>query len=239
MSDSLKNINTILFDFGGCLDSDGVHSRTLFLRAFAKAKILSDIQNKEEVARFQDAYSFADKKIVRESLVLTSNLAQMNDIFSRLIASNLGEFDRSKIDEASHIITGTQATYLKRNKSILAKLAAQFQMGIVSNFSGNLSVILEEFELNEFFRFALDSYHCKVEKPSPEIFSMALAESDRTNRAGECVFIGDNPERDVAPAQKLGMKGILVREHGKDLAGADIVINSIEELLPLFLNEKK
>jgi len=72
-------------------------------------------------------------------------------------------------------------------------------------------------------------------KPSPQFFQMALADLGR--RPEESAMIGDDILTDVAGAQKLGMKGILVKtgKYRQDLAARsgvspDLVLDSIASL---------
>jgi len=82
------------------------------------------------------------------------------------------------------------------------------QTGIISNFSGNLETILEEFNMITLFDFILDSYYIGHSKPSPEIFKVALGKSRVS--PSEILYSGDNIERDVIPAKQLKMKTALI-----------------------------
>ena len=211
-------LKCILFDFGGCLDSDGVHSRTLFLNEF-KFK---------DKALFQDAYTFADQKVISESLILNSNLLEMNVIMSQLIAQKLEiPFDASVPQRISDV----QSFHLKRNASVLSTLSKQYKLGIVSNFSGNLKIILEEFKLRQYFDFVIDSYYEQCAKPDIRIFKRAL-ELAATSPL-DCAFVGDNPERDIAPAKSLGMKTILITQNILSIKEqiADVAIEQLDDIL--------
>lgn len=213
----------ILFDFGGCLDSDGVHSRCLFFNEFKKHGLLN---SSEDLYNFQHAYSYSDRKVVDEGLIKNANLSTMNKILCRLIAYKL-KCDEKKAEQVAMAITETQAFFLTRNKIILEKLKPDYRLGIISNFSGNLTTVLEEFSLNDNFNFVIDSFYVGVEKPNPEIFKMAINQCEE-NPENIC-FIGDNPERDIAPAKKLGMKTILISESVVNTV-ADYNIKTLDEI---------
>ncbi len=73
-------------------------------------------------------------------------------------------------------------------------------------------------------------------KPHPAIFEAALQCLDA--RPDEAVFVGDNPEADVAGAQGVGMRAVLrigrkVPPLISGLIVPDGAINSLHELLPL------
>lgn len=222
-----KSIRWIFFDFGGCLDSDGVHSRTLFQKHFVNGELLN--QN-ESTVDFQNAYTFSDRKIIDESLVQNANLLRMNQVLCELIAGFLNWSDINKIDKIARAITSEQIYYLKRNQQTLSFLSAHYKLGVVSNFSGNLSLILNEFSLNPFFDFALDSYHVGHSKPDPLIFMNALTHS--RVRPDQVCFVGDNVERDIIPAQHLGMTTILISPD-QDTSVADFTVKTLTDLLEL------
>lgn len=216
----------ILFDFGGCLDSDGVHSRCLFFNQFKKHGLLN---GPEDLYNFQHAYTYSDRKVIDEGLIKKADLCTMNRLMCTLIAGKL-KADEKKVDRVAMAITETQAYYLSRNSKILEMLKKNHQLGIISNFSGNLETVLKEFSLNEYFDFVIDSFHVGLEKPNPAIFQLAI-ERCRERPENIC-FIGDNPERDIAPARKLGMKTVLISESVMNTV-ADYNINSLEEILRL------
>lgn len=55
------------------------------------------------------------------------------------------------------------------------------------------------------------------QKPGPLAF-VALARELDLNPA-ECLFVGDNPEHDVAGARRTGMRAVLVDRYGKHALG--------------------
>lgn len=227
------DVKWILFDFGGCLDSDGLHSRTLFHNQF---KALDLISNNAPRSFFEDAYTYADKKVIEKSLVVNSNLKDMNEIMCSLIAEKIIITDFSIVKDVASAITETQSFYLIRNGRILKELQNRYRLGVVSNFSGNLSRIFDEFSLTSYFDFVLDSYHIGVRKPNPQIFKMAV-EHCGVNPA-EILFIGDNIERDIRPAKTLGMNTILLSAT-LDNSEADYTLASLEELFALNILSKK
>lgn len=225
----MNQLKWILFDFGGCLDSDGVHSRTLFFEHFFKAGVLS-LPNASD--HFQEAYTYSDRMVIDHSLILKSNLLEMNEVMCSFIADKLEmpEEQRRKIAQIAKAISETQSGHLKRNKKIIQLLNQKYQLGIISNFSGNLTTILEEFSLLPYFTFVLDSYYVGHSKPSPEIFKLALAQCQA--KAEEICFIGDNILRDIIPAKELGLKTVLI-DPARQPNPADYTLTSLEELLLL------
>jgi putative hydrolase of the HAD superfamily len=214
-------VKWLLFDFGGCLDSDGVHSRKLFYEQFRKFNLTCDSN------LFQEAYTYSDSKVISESLIVKSNLFEMNDKMCHYIAEKLNIDNITGVHEVANSISDIQILYLKRNKNILEKLSKNYHLGIISNFSGNLNIILEEFSLSAYFLFVLDSYHVGFSKPNPEIFKLAMKKCNI--EPSEICFVGDNVERDIMPAKNLGIKTVLISST-LSTSDADYTISTLEDL---------
>ncbi|MBC7537340.1 MAG: HAD family hydrolase [Bacteriovorax sp.] len=223
----MMQVKWILFDFGGCLDSDGVHSRTLFLNQFSKYNLINSV---DDYTHFQEAYTYSDRLVIDNSLIVDSTLLEMNERMCFYIAQKLNIKKAPIVSEVAMAITEIQSLYLKRNKKILEKLNGQYQLGIISNFSGNLETILKEFSLATHFSFVLDSYHVGSSKPNPAIFNLAVEKCSSISK--EICFVGDNLEKDIAPAKALGMKTILISPIQLKCE-ADYTLSSLEELLVL------
>ena len=72
---------------------------------------------------------------------------------------------------------------------------------------------LEKSGAAPFIDFVVTSEEAGVEKPDPRFFSLCLAKA--RCRADECIFIGDNPIKDVKGALDFGMQGVLYTQ-GKE-----------------------
>jgi FMN hydrolase / 5-amino-6-(5-phospho-D-ribitylamino)uracil phosphatase len=95
------------------------------------------------------------------------------------------------------------------SREVLGALAGRFRMGVVSNFYGNLGNILAEADLARFFDAVADSSQIGIFKPDAGIFLAAL---DRLGSApSETAMVGDSIDKDCLPAQRLGMRGIWLR----------------------------
>jgi putative hydrolase of the HAD superfamily len=130
----------------------------------------------------------------------------MNRIMCHYINEHLERADQQAVYAVSEKITAFQADYLKRNRALLLGLSKKFKLGIISNFSGNLEVILKEFQMLDFFDFVLDSYHVGVTKPDQKIFKLAIEKCGVD--PSEICYMGDNAIRDMIPAKKAGMNTI-------------------------------
>jgi HAD superfamily hydrolase (TIGR01549 family) len=149
----------------------------------------------------------------------------------QLIADYLKLSENEKVKNIADSISQKQAYFLKRNSRSLFLLKRNHKLGIVSNFSGNLELILAEFSLNEYFDFVLDSYHVGLEKPSLDFFKIALTKAKAIEKS--ILFVGDNLDRDIRPAKKLGLQTVLINPTLKKSI-ADFTLHSIEVLPNIF-----
>jgi putative hydrolase of the HAD superfamily len=116
-----------------------------------------------------------------------------------------------------------------------ALVAAGLRTGVVTNGpTAGQRRKLELLGLRDRIGALAISEELGVAKPDPRIFHAALAQL--AVEPGECVFIGDNPEKDVLAAQALGMRAIWLRGELPWPAGtapARESIATLRELLPL------
>jgi putative hydrolase of the HAD superfamily len=106
--------------------------------------------------------------------------------------------------------------------------ARGLKLGIVSNWSARLPALLERLELAQRVDFVLCSAIERLEKPDPLIFEKALQLAGV--RADESLHAGDDFEKDVLGAQRVGIRAVLVdHAHSADVRRAPRV-SSLEEL---------
>jgi HAD superfamily hydrolase (TIGR01509 family) len=87
---------------------------------------------------------------------------------------------------------------------LVAELARTRRVAIVTNGSGAAQrEKLRRIGLADVIHAVFVSGELGVAKPAPELFRHALAWSELP--ASECIFVGDDPHRDLAPAAVLGM----------------------------------
>jgi putative hydrolase of the HAD superfamily len=85
---------------------------------------------------------------------------------------------------------------------------AGFPMGVISNWEAWLDRLLVDLTIHEYFDVMVVSGTVGIEKPDPQIFRMALGEAGV--RPEESVHVGDSPAHDVAGAEAVGIRGILL-----------------------------
>jgi putative hydrolase of the HAD superfamily len=91
--------------------------------------------------------------------------------------------------------------------------SAALTLGIVSNFEAWLEDLLQALGVRDAFAVRVISGIEGVEKPDPAIFRRALERLDVD--PADVLYVGDNPEFDVAPAAAAGMTPVLIDRRGR------------------------
>lgn len=217
-------VKHIFLDFGGCIDAPGIHTRTLFWDAFLAEGLLPATER----PKFQEAYTQADQQMMATGEAKALGLNAFNRHNAWLIASALG-LPRPEAEAAGDRVTALMDAYLKESREALRGLALRYPLSLISNFTGNLEPILREYSLRELFQSVTESFYAGCSKPDPRIFRAALAQ--QREPAEKCLYVGDNPVNDIAPARALGMKAVLIHPPGqKKECGAGGYIESLSEL---------
>jgi HAD superfamily hydrolase (TIGR01549 family) len=199
----VQAIETLLFDFGGTLDSDGVPWKERF-HALYRAEGLN-----LSAEAFAPAFYAADDALVGV-LAPTTGLDETVDLLAANLEAELesrgGSPEVSDVDRgqrvASRFLSDMSAAFA-RNRPVLEALSERYRLGVVSNFYGNLEAVCESTGLRPFFGVMTDSQRVGAEKPDPAIFQVALS---ALNAAPETsVMVGDSLRRDYEGARRSGM----------------------------------
>jgi putative hydrolase of the HAD superfamily len=190
---------TILFDFGGTLDSDGVRWSLRFHAAYRSGGGALDF------AAFEPLCQRSDQLLATHPRVRALGFRELVELQAELLVGLLP--DGAALAPTSLVepfLADTHAV-IRRNRPILERLGRRHRLGIVSNFSGNLAPVLEELELLDLFCCVADSGLFGIQKPDPEIFRHALRELGAD--PATCWMVGDHPTHDIAPALALRLRG--------------------------------
>src|SRR4051812_29422895 len=107
-------IKRIFFDFGGCLDAPGIHTRTLFWDAFLAEKLVPASGR----ATFQEAYTQADRLMMGNGEAAFLGLADFNRRNAQLIAQILG-ISQKNAERAGDRVTALMQGYLGESRAAL------------------------------------------------------------------------------------------------------------------------
>jgi putative hydrolase of the HAD superfamily len=233
-------VNAVFFDFGGTLDTDGIHWSEKFWDIYQKYNININKQD------YEYAYVEAENSLGGGDLfknksfkdILSLQISAQFDVLKK--KNIIKDTEYSLLDEMIRNCYDDVKKSMSYSRELLKTLSEQYTLGIISNFYGNLKHVCKEFELNNYLTFFIDSEIVGIRKPDTGIYKLAV-NSMHTNPE-EVVMIGDSYERDIVPAKSIGcktvwLKGRSWREEAEDNSKADYIINSIREIPCLNLFE--
>jgi putative hydrolase of the HAD superfamily len=205
-------VETLLFDFGGTLDADGVAWKERFY-AFYRGEGLDMTAD-----AFEPSFFAADDPLVGSLPPATDLSGTVSALVTNLEAElarrgggadNAGTGGRSNGDRglrvASRFLSEASTTFA-RNRPVLEALRERYRLGIVSNFYGNLEAVCRGAGLDSHFAVVVDSHCVGVEKPDPAIFRVALESLGASPET--TLFVGDSLRRDREGARRMGMRFI-------------------------------
>ena len=208
-------IETLLFDFGGTLDADGVAWKERFYTLYRSEGL--DMA----ADAFAPIFFAADNPLVgglppAAGLSETVNALAANleaELARRSVGTDKAETANKRTNGnrncrvASRFLSEASAAFA-RNRPVLEVLRERYRLGIVSNFYGNLEAVCHSTGLAPLFAVMVDSHSVGAEKPDPAIFNAALeilhAMPETT------VFVGDSLRRDREGARRTGMRFIWI-----------------------------
>lgn len=190
-------IKGILIDFGGTIDSDGIHWFNAFSDAYAMvADVPKDL--------LWDAYVNTERTLGRNPIIKST------DTFCKTLQTKIAlqtEYLQSKgitITAQDSILDTCYNKVVKHISTVSKPTLERIKLPkvLVTNFYGNMHTVLEEFGLDHLFKEVVESSVVGVRKPDPEIFRLGVQALGLEPQ--ETVMIGDNYEKDIVPAQSIG-----------------------------------
>ena len=215
-----------IFDYGGTLDTGGQHWGMLLWHAFERHQVpVSESQ-------FRDAYVYAERTLGRNKII------QPTDTFLQTLKIKV-QLELTYLNNESYTDAIVSDVY-ERTKSqtalsrrVLMQMKAS-PMVLVSNFYGNISVVLQEFGLDGIFAEVIESAVVGIRKPDPQIFLLGVDALGM--KPEEVTVVGDSLEKDIIPAKRAGCHTVWLKGEGWTNAQdgenqVDRVIMTLDELL--------
>lgn len=192
--------STLLFDFGGTLDADGVPWARRFHAAYQEAG------GRLDFAAFEPTYQASDVALaalpdIRRLGFRAAIEAQVRCLLPLIPDGATLARQSERLVAAVH---QPAVRIVARNRPILERLQQDYRLGIISNFTGNLEPCLDELGLSPLFAVASDSTVLGIEKPDERIFHATLRAIGAS--PAETWMVGDNFEADIRPALRLGLR---------------------------------
>ncbi|MEF3279371.1 MAG: HAD family hydrolase [Elusimicrobiota bacterium] len=192
-------IKNIFFDYGGTIDSDGIHWRERFYKLYLKAGIKIDYDEFSK-AFFDSDDNLAKRHNLKKTGFKETISYQVNDVFRYLKIK-----DSKKKKEIIENFIEDSIEKINSNKKIFETLLDKgIKLGIISNFYGNLNNVLKSLGILNYFSFVADSGKIGVIKPDKAIFIAAL--KGLNAEIEDSAMVGDALHRDIKGAHNIGMR---------------------------------
>ena len=213
--DTLKNIQGVIFDYGGTIDTNSCH--------WAEVLWTKYMEHQVPVDNFHDVLSIKTKLQVEwlaEQRKLPMDELQLQSYAVKVADSCYG-----------YVLDILQVT-----RPVVKELAKRYRLVLVSNFYGNIQTILKDFGLLDFFDEIIESSVVGVRKPDPAIYRLGV---DAMGFAAENVLVvGDSFSKDVVPAKAVGCRVAWLKGEGWggeviDESVPDVIITDLAQLLAL------
>lgn len=208
-------IKGVLLDYGGTIDTNGLHWGAVLWESYQKHQVNVD------KAAFSKAYSFGERSLAINPIIKPEH-SFYNTLYLKIEQQfkylkengyNVGDALVASLTESIATDCNNFAQKTVNNaKPVLTQLAEKYPLVLVSNFYGNIHKVLEVFELNHFFKQVIESAVVGIRKPNPEIYR--LGADFLGFLPEECVVIGDSFVKDIVPAKELGCKAIWLNVEG-------------------------
>ena len=231
---------TLLFDFGGTLDTVGCHWGKFLWHAYERNAI------PVTEGQFREAYVHAERTLGKQAIIQSTDTffsmltTKIRIEFDYLVRSGWIAVDKEEADRMQRSLVKDVYERVKANlsvsRSVLTELRKKYRIGLVTNFYGNMSVVLDEFGLASLFDTVTESAVVGVRKPDPQIFRLAVKALNV--KAENVVVIGDSYSKDILPAHEIGCHTIWLKGEGwvtEELTTceADYIIRDLYEVEPV------
>lgn len=235
----MKPIKGIIFDYGGTIDSRGVHWSEVIWDGYRACRV--------PVSKpvFRDAYVFAERELARVRHILPG------DNFHDLLLKKM-RIELQWLVDSGHLAPGAVEEFARpvadycydaalnsiaEARPVLEALAARYPMMLVSNFYGNVDSVLRDFDLRRYFKGVIESAVVGIRKPDPTIFRLGVVALGL--EPDEVLVIGDSLKKDILPARSIGCRVAWLKGKGwtaeEDAATDRAMISRLSDVLDLAL----
>lgn len=220
-------IKGFIFDYGGTLDTGGCHWGKMLWHAYQRQQVPVT----EE--QFREAYVFAERKLGKNPII------KSDFTFRKTLETKVGiEMEQLGVDGYEKAVvddlyekTVAQTTH---SREVLLQLKRDFPLVLVSNFYGNIAVVLQEFGLDGIFQTIVESAVVGIRKPDPRIFTLGV--EALALQPAEVTVVGDSIDKDIVPARNAGCRTVWFKGEGwtddpVDETIPDEIITDLKQLI--------
>ncbi len=210
----------IIFDYGGTIDSRGVHWSEVIWQAYRDAGLDTSFGiSKDE---FRQSYVEAERELARVrhilpgddfyTLLLKKMRIELTDLVERGVAPDLSADLESHACRLATLCDQAARQCVDEARPVLERLSQHYPMMLVSNFYGNVDSVLRAYDLRCYFRGVIESAVVGVRKPNPTLFRLGVDALELP--ASEVLVIGDSLRKDILPAESIGCHTLWLKGKG-------------------------
>ena len=241
MGNISSNIRGIIFDYGGTIDSRGVHWSWIIWDGYRQAQVPISLE------QFREAYVFAERELARVRHILPSDnflhllRKKMVTELQYVAQQEWTGASQPQLDDWAESIA--QYCYRQAQESIaeampvLEALSAKYPLMLVSNFYGNIDEVLRDLGIRHFFKGIIESAVVGLRQPNPTLFRLGVDALELP--ADQVLVVGDSLKKDILPAHSLGCSTVWMQGPGWtedendtiDVPADTLCITSLTQLL--------
>ena len=228
----MNNIKGIIFDYGGTLDTNGVHWYHIFRQVYAK--YLPQVTEEQ----LREAYVYAERYLAAHRVIEPSDdflIMLQKKVAIQQASLSLGEEWGEAIASACDALVRKN---MEETRKVLDTLAARYPMVLVSNFYGNIHSVLRAYGIDGYFRAVVESAVVGIRKPDPQIFALGIDALGL--QPHEVLVAGDSYSKDIVPAHSLGCHTVWLKGKGWNAADEPVdtscaghIIHNLSEVTSL------
>ena len=192
------NVRAILFDYGGTLDGCANHWLDRFLSCYRAAGLDMPFPD------FRPAFDHATRCAYANGAVAEFGLQALVEFHVARQLEHLHLNAPAVAQRVTETFVQASLTALEASRPVLERLHRRVALGVISNFYGNLAVILAEAGFARLLDTVVDSGYVGLRKPDPEIFALALRQL--SCRPADALHVGDSFEKDIVGAHQAGLR---------------------------------
>lgn len=219
-------LRAVYFDFGGTLDAPGIHWLERFAALYAQAGCHLSWE------QIRAAFDHATRCAYQEPQVRTMTLEPLIQFHVGKQFVYLGLRDHALAERLQGDFVAAARASLVDSRAALSRLGRCYDLGVISNFYGNVGHLLEEAGILPFLSVVIDSTLVGLRKPDPAIFRLALEKLECAPE--DALYVGDSFDKDIIGAHQAGLRTAWLsnRTEGEcpDPSLVDFRIRSIAEL---------
>ena len=205
-------IKGIIFDYGGTLDSRGVHWSEVLWQGYQQAGVPIDKQT------FRTAYVAGERALARERIILPQDdfhvlLLKKVAIEISYLPQQPDETTRDRwVKEIAAYCDNAARGCIDEARPMLEELHEKYPMMLVSNFYGNIDEVLRRYGIRHLFKGIIESAVVVIRKPNPTLFRLGVDALELNPE--EVLVVGDSLRKDIEPAEQLGCHVLWLKGKG-------------------------